>query len=145
MTPNDRAGPASHHMLPPMTSGTWLEGGKKLLALYRVSQSAKLARLGWWILVPSWHSLSCPSFPSSFACHAPCALHCSPVLMDDQCRSAHLASWGYCFPLGLPSPTNLPLGDDCRSILCCPIHCANPWDVIRSSGLAATLAPNCDG
>uniref|UniRef100_A0A7N2M9E9 EF-hand domain-containing protein n=1 Tax=Quercus lobata TaxID=97700 RepID=A0A7N2M9E9_QUELO len=67
----------------------------------------------------------------------------TPFPMDDQCCSAHLTCWGYCFPPNLPSPANLLSGDNCRFVLCCPTRRADPWDVIRYSGLAVTLAPSC--
>ena len=102
--------------------GTWLEGGKKSLVLWRVSRFARLVYPGWWIPIPSKRSSSCPSFLSSSAYPMPCASRCSPILTDGWCHSAYPACWGYCFPLGLPFPSDLPLGDDCYFFLRCSTH-----------------------
>ena len=135
MTWDDQTSPVTHHMLPPAASGTWLGGGRKLLALWRVSPSAELARLGWWIPIPSWHSSSCPFSPSSSAYPTPCALHCFLVPIGDRCLPTCLACFGCCFLPDLPFLIGLLSGGDYRSVPHCLVCRANLWDVVCSSGL----------
>ena len=145
MTSDDRASPTTHHMLPPTTSESWLEKGKKLPTLWRVSQSVVVAHPDRWKLVPSWCSSSCSSSPSSFACPTLCALRCSPVLTNDQCCSIHLACWGYCFLPSLPSLVCPIVVADNHSTCWHPTHCIGPPSITCSFGLVVAPTPSYAG
>ena len=135
----------THHMFPPMASGTWQGRGNKSPVLWKVSLFAELTSPSWWILVPSWRSSSCPSSPSSSACPRPCASCCLPILMGSWCPLVCLACWGHYFLPNLPSPIDPPSRDDCRAAPRCSIRRVDLWDVVHSSGLAIAPTPGCIG
>ena len=132
-------------MLPPAASGTWLGGGRKLFTLWRVSPTTELARPGWWIPIPSWHSSPCPSSPSSSIYLMPCALHCFLVPIGSQCLPTCLPCLGCCFLPDPPFLIGLLSKGDYHSIPRCLICRANLRDVICFSGLLIALTLGCVG
>ena len=129
MIQDDRAGPVTYHMLSLMASGTWLGGGRRLLVLWRVSPSTEIAHPGWWIPVPSWRLLSCPSFPSLSVCPMPCALWYFPVPTVGQCLPTRLSCWGCCFLPDPPFPVRRWLS------FCSLLSCPSCWSSGRCSFL----------
>ena len=135
----------THHMLPPVASKTWLEGGRKLLALWKVSPSTKFSHPGWWIPIPSWHSSLCPSSPSSSTYPTPCALHCFLVPIGSQCLPTCLPCLGCCFLPDLPFLIGLLSGGDYRSIPRCLVCRVDLQDVVCSSSLIVAPTLSCIG